>query len=137
MSQDTEHLKLLAIFHYVVAGLAAIFSCFPIIHLAVGLAMVTGYIEDADPAAQWVGWAFVIFATGFILCGWAFSVAVFLAGRALAKRTRYKFCLVMAGIECMFTPPGTVLGVFTIVVLMRPSVKQLFGVDPEPAGQET
>jgi len=32
-------------------------------------------------------------------------------------------------------PMGTVLGIFTIVVLMRPSVKTLFGVaEPQPAG---
>jgi hypothetical protein len=33
----------------------------------------------------------------------------------------------MAGIECIFMPVGTVLGVFTIIVLMRDSVKELFG----------
>ena len=32
----------------------------------------------------------------------------------------------MAGIECIFMPFGTVLGVFTIIVLMRPSMKELF-----------
>jgi len=36
----------------------------------------------------------------------------------------------MAGIECLFMPFGTVLGVFTIMVLMRDPVKQLFGVNP-------
>jgi hypothetical protein len=35
---------------------------------------------------------------------------------------------VMAGVECIFAPFGTVLGVFTIIVLMRESVKQLFTV---------
>lgn len=32
----------------------------------------------------------------------------------------------MAAVECMLMPFGTVLGVFTIVVLMRESVKKLF-----------
>jgi hypothetical protein len=36
--------------------------------------------------------------------------------------------LAIAGIECIFIPFGTVLGVFTIIVLMRPTVKELFGV---------
>jgi hypothetical protein len=39
------------------------------------------------------------------------------------------YCLVVAGIECIFMPFGTVLGVFTIIVLMRPSVRNLFGVE--------
>jgi hypothetical protein len=30
--------------------------------------------------------------------------------------------------ECLWMPVGTVLGVFTIIVLMRPRVKRLFGV---------
>jgi len=36
------------------------------------------------------------------------------------------FCLVMGGVESIFMPFGTILGVFTISVLMRESVKQLF-----------
>ena len=39
------------------------------------------------------------------------------------------YCLVMAGIECLFMPFGTVLGVFTIIVLMRESVKEMFKVN--------
>ena len=30
MAQDDEHLRLLSIFHYVVAGMAALFAMFPI-----------------------------------------------------------------------------------------------------------
>ena len=49
------------------------------------------------------------------------------AGRRLAQRRSYMFCMVMAGVACMLTPVGTVLGVFTIIVLNRPSVRRLFG----------
>jgi hypothetical protein len=62
---------------------------------------------------------------------WTFAAAVVIAGQKLAARTSYTYCLVVAAIECMFTPFGTVLGVLTIIVLMRPSVKKLFGY---PAG---
>jgi hypothetical protein len=52
------------------------------------------------------------------------------AGRSLARRKRYLFCLIVAGTMCvMCNPLGTVLGVFTIVVLLRPSVKELFGAN--------
>jgi len=40
------------------------------------------------------------------------------------------FCLVVSGIECILTPLGTVLSVFTIIVLMRESLKRLFTADP-------
>ena len=43
------------------------------------------------------------------------------------------FCIVVAGVECMIMPFGTVLGVFTLIMLMKDSVKALFesGVPPE------
>jgi hypothetical protein len=46
----------------------------------------------------------------------------------------YIFCLVIAAVECIFMPFGTVLGVFTIIVLQRPTVKAMFrGQSPAQA----
>ena len=36
MNQDAEHLRLLSIFHYIVGGLAALFSFFPLLYTTVG-----------------------------------------------------------------------------------------------------
>ena len=57
---------------------------------------------------------------------------VVLAGRRLAALRSHTFCLVVAGIECFFMPFGTILGVFTILTLLKPEAKRLFGVE-EPA----
>ena len=46
-----------------------------------------------------------------------------------ARRRDGNEALIVAGLECMMMPFGTVLGVFTIIVLLRPSVRQLFGED--------
>jgi hypothetical protein len=129
--QDAEHLRLLSIFHYVVAGVLALFSLFPVVHLVVGIALVTGAFENIDhgnPPPAFVGWIFIIVPSMFILCGLTLSTCIAIAGYRLRRHTRYLFCLVVAGIECIFVPFGTVLGVFTIVVLMNPTVKELFGV---------
>ena len=90
--------------------------------------MVIGWegFGDQDPVAGFMGWFFVAFSGAFILAGWAFAICLFLAGRYLAQQRHYTFCLVMAGVACMFMPFGTVLGVFTIIVLVRESVKELF-----------
>jgi len=130
---EAEHLRLLSIFHYVVAGMAALFACFPLIHLALGLFMVIapekfGPPKDQPPA--FIGWFFVAFAGFFILAGWTFAALVLTAGRFIARRKHYTFCFVMACIECMFMPFGTVLGVFTIIVFIRQSVKALFTPKP-------
>ena len=129
--QDRQHLDLLGIFHYVVAGLGALFSLFPVIHLVIGLAMVTGHMNDlhakpGEPDPALVGWFFVAFAGVVIACGLTVSALLAYAGRCLRQRRRYTFCLVMAAISCAFMPFGTVLGIFTLIVLTKPAVKPSF-----------
>ena len=137
MDQDQQYLKILSIFHFVVAGISALFACFPILHFVAGIVMlcvgfgmgISG--EAALPEAVipgFVGLFFALIAGSMILFGWAFAVCEALAGWFISKRSRYMYCLVMAGVECIFVPFGTVLGVFTIITLMKPSVKELFGV---------
>lgn len=126
---DIEHLRLLSIFHYVIGGLAALVSLFPVIHLVMGVAMVTGRMADASdrPAAMAMGWFFIVVAVCMIAFGMAFAVCLILAGRFLTQRVHYTFCFVMAALACAFFPFGTILGIFTIVVLVRPGVKEMFG----------
>jgi hypothetical protein len=128
-NQDAEHLRLLSIFHYIVAGLMALIACLPILHLVFGVAVVSGALDGAKsgPPPGVVGWFFVIVAAGAILSGWTLAVCTAVAGKSLANRKRYLFCLVVAGVMAVTCMPfGTVLGVFTILVLMRPSVKAAF-----------
>ena len=130
-TQDLEHLKLLSIFHYVVAGATALFALFPLLHVAFGVAMVSGRM-DADLDAQLVGWFFIAFASVAIAVGLTLAVCILLAGRSLAQRKKRTFCMVVGGLECLLMPYGTVLGVFTLIVLMRPSMPGLFGEAPPP-----
>ncbi len=117
MNQDAEHLRLLSIFHYVVAGAAAFCSFFPLIYTAVGFVFValsrhppTNPSQQPPPAA--LGWALV-----------GVGIFLFLLGAVFA------LVLAFAGIECVFIPLGTILGVFTIIVLSRESVKTLFSTE--------
>jgi hypothetical protein len=130
MNDDLQHLKLLSIFHYVVASMAALMGCMPIIHLVLGIALLSGAFpsrsDEPFPGVA-VGWMFVAIASFMIVSMWSLAICLFLAAGFLRQHRRYTFCLLMAGLACLFTPFGTVLGVFTIVVLIRPTVKQLFG----------
>lgn len=130
--QDAEHLRLLSVFHYVVAGLLGVFSLFPVIHLTLGILMVTGQLDDANPPPALFGWMFVLLPALMILGGLALALCMAVAGYKLGHHRAYTYCLVVAAVECLFMPFGTVLGVFTIIVLMRPSVKERFGVTPAP-----
>lgn len=128
--QDAEHLRILSIVHYVVAGLMALFACFPVIHLVVGIGLLTAERDkDGPPAA--VGMIFIAVAAIFILGGWTLAAGIAYAGKSLAERQRHTFCLVVAGVvAATCIPLGTVLGVLTIIVLLRPAVKAAFGVAP-------
>jgi hypothetical protein len=131
MDKDEEHLKLLSIFHYVLGGIMALFACFPIIHLTIGIVMLVApevFQEGRgpEPPMMLLGLMFTIIPGLIILAGWSLAVCVFLSGRWLSLRRHYTFCLVVAALSCLFMPLGTLLGVFTIIVLVRPSVKALF-----------
>ncbi len=139
-SKSTEresHLRLIVIFHYVLGAVAGMFAMFPILHLLFGLMMLfspESFEGQGEAPPAFLGWFFIILAGLFIVIGLAFAVCVIIAGRCIQKRTRYLFCLVMAGIQCMFVPFGTVLGVFTILLLMNEDVKAMFASHSKPSG---
>lgn len=138
MNRDTENLRLLAIFHYVAAGLAAFFSFFPLIYATIGgiFVFVSRHGtpkpgEELPP--EFVGWIFVGLGLVLFLLAIAMAICILIAGRCLSARKGYSLALVVACIECLFIPFGTILGVFTIVALSRESVKTLFLTVKRPA----
>jgi hypothetical protein len=133
MTEDEKHLDLLAIFHYIVGGMTALFACIPLIHVTIGLVLLFVDIPGPNPPPPWIGLIFVILGGLFVLCGWAVATAILVAGRKLQKRKSRTYCLVVGGLECLIMPLGTILGVFTLIVLMKDSTKALFdGTAPAP-----
>jgi hypothetical protein len=126
--QDAEHLRLLSIFHYVVAAFAGLFSLLPLIHLAMGIAILRGAFDSGhgQPPPTFFGWMLIGMATVFILLGLSYTVCLVLTGRWLAARTHYAFCFVIGCLSTPLFPFGTAIGVFTIIVLSRESVKRAF-----------
>ena len=125
MEEDRRHLDLLSVFHYIVGGLTALFASFPLIHVAVGLALLLGDF-NADPPPPFLGWLFMGIGGVLVIGGWTLAVLMIIAGRKLKRRTSRTYCLVVAGLECLAMPLGTILGVFTIITLTKDSVKKLF-----------
>jgi hypothetical protein len=137
-NKDVEHLRLLAIFHYVVAGLAALFSLFPLIYTTIGAIFVfVARHGTAKPGEElppeFLGWMFVGIGSFLFLLGIAMAICILIAGRCLSRHKGYSFALAMACIQCLFVPFGTILGVFTIVALSRESVKGLFSTETAEA----
>ncbi|HEY8962065.1 MAG TPA: hypothetical protein VIM57_07635 [Luteolibacter sp.] len=129
-TQDDEHLKLLAIFHYVLGGLSFLATLGGVLYLFAGFfffqqAITTAGSTTPAPPAE-IGWIFAFIGGLVALFGVAIGVCLILAGRSLTARRNRTFCLVIAGINCLHFPLGTLLGVFTFIVLMRPAIAAQF-----------
>ncbi len=127
MGRDAEHLNLLAMFHFIYAGLTALFSSFFLFHVVIGVMIVTGVLEDeqAEMPIE-IGWLFVIMGSFAVLSGWLLAGLVVMSGIRLRQRRWWLFCMIIAGVLCVMFPLGTVLGVFTIIVLQPDRVREMF-----------
>jgi hypothetical protein len=133
-ARDADHLRLLSIFHYVYGGITALFSCVFIIHIVIGVMMVSGKVpfpngpgspNSSAPPAE-IGWVFIGMGSAIILIGWTLAALTIVSGRCIARRKARTFSLVIAGVNCLSVPLGTTLGVFTFIVLLRDSVAPLY-----------
>jgi hypothetical protein len=138
-SQDANHLSLLAVFYYVMAGFMFLTSLAGLVYVGSGILFLVmpslmtegqGVQSQNEMPPEAVG----IMAGGFMIALGVVFIAILagigvlqiVAANSLRSRQRWVFCLVVAGLNCMHAPLGTLLGVFTFVVLFRPSVKEMF-----------
>lgn len=136
-SKDAEHLRILSICHYVVAGLSFLGIGFLVFHYlfmktVFGNAKMWDKVKDAPPFSpdEFFGFMQWFYVAGGVLMITG-SVLSLMSGRFIARRKARTFSIVVAGLMCMQIPFGTVLGVFTIIVLTRDSVMRLYGAtDP-------
>lgn len=128
-----QYLRYLAVGHYVMAGLAFLFGSIPLIHFVLGLvfafqgATAGGGFTDETFIGLTFGLFFAFVGLVLVLSAWAYGVFLVKAARALQERRHYMLCMVMAAISCVFAPVGTVLGVFTLLLLLDDEVKTAFG----------
>jgi hypothetical protein len=125
-AQDIEHLRLLSIFHWILGAITALFALFPVLHLVVGLMLMTGRTGESDPVASWMGGIFVAFAGFMIACGLTLAGLMIHTARCITRRRSHTLCLIVAGVECTLMPFGTVLGVLTLIALLKPQIRALF-----------
>lgn len=134
---DARHLQLLSVFYYVLAAITVVFSLFAVIYMVAGIIMMASVPMSSRPSGpgapppemmQLMGGMFALMSVFGLLYGLTMAAFFFSGARCLARRTRYTWCLIVAGFACLQMPLGTILGVFTILVLVRPTVKNLFEV---------
>src|SRR5262249_44246249 len=125
---DGEHLRILAICYYVLGGMAIVISSFALLYVAFGLllAVTPQFAHDVkrpnDAAAMGVIGLLMMGAGGLFVClGWLHGGLQIFVGRALQQRRHRTLTLAVAMFTCLSIPLGTLVGVFTLIVLMRPS----------------
>jgi hypothetical protein len=127
---DRTHLKVLSILYYVWGGLAMLGLCGGLIYIVVGAAVAGA---ASIPTTQPQGPPVAVVGGFFIAIG--ACVSIFAAtlgglniyvGRCLSEGRCLTLCQVMAALNCISIPAGTLLGVFTLIVLARPSVAAYF-----------
>jgi hypothetical protein len=130
---NEEHLKLLALGYMISAAISAFFSLFALMYSAMGAFIATMISKTAtstnaanQPPPAFIGW--LLGGIGFVLFLLMIGIAALKlrAAFCIKQRKSRTFCMVIAVICCLGIPYGTLLGVLTIVVLERDSVKILF-----------
>ena len=126
-TRDQDRLRLLSIFHYVLAAMQVLLALFPVIDLVLGMGIVSGRVAGSPEQSSSYGWALVGSSVLAVALGLALAALTLLAGRRLAARQAHSFCMFVAAINCFFFPFGTILGVLTLIMLKRPAVREAFG----------
>ncbi len=144
MERDLRHLRLLGTAYYVCAGITSAIFILPLLYF--NLAFLTLYVNSISLGMSWYlhgapdpdimagdkgpGLMIVIFP---LIFGWVFGIAVlastiasYYCGKSLRTQKNYVFCLVMSALSATSFPFGTILGILSLVVLLRDPVKTLF-----------
>lgn len=125
LDQRQTWIDVLGILHYVYGGVL-------VAALLVGIVFVTVVFGWAGLSGDLEPGVFVPIAmAGFgLLFALALGIANLFAGRWLRARRQWVGSLVVAAINCLNVPVGTLLGVFTIVVLAGDGMRGVFGDRP-------
>lgn len=128
---DDGHLRLLSVLHFVTAGLAIVGLLFLVGHFMIMNTLIRNpemwkNQQNGGPQPDQFfaifQWFYLLMGT-FMLLG---AVGNLLSGMYMRKKKKLMFSMVVSGFNCLNFPLGTVLGVFTFIVLLRDSVRDAY-----------
>jgi len=124
VEQTRRHLRLLGFF-YIIFGLLAL----PVLAMFGFHGLILDQVlantpepeirEFIERIASMIGFTVILFVLLHVVVG-------FYIGGCFRKQRHYTLCMISAIFACLSFPLGTILGVFSIVVLMKPEAKYLF-----------
>ena len=132
--QDKSHLNLLGIFYYISGAINAVVLLIMVIFGGVALVATVAASRQDPEAAIAAIIITVVFGFSFLLVG-TITVLTFLAAHGLQNCQRKILIYIVAALSCMSVPLGTILGVFTFIVMARPGVPAAFDTNALDAHQ--
>ncbi len=136
---NTEQLRLLTLFHYISGGLAIVFSSIFILYLLMISMIVNNPQFKQSTQAQMNGVSpadfisiFIYIFGAIITLGIMYGIAQIIAGNFIKQRKHRLFIIIVAIPNLLFIPYGTLLSIFTLIVLSRPWVVALFNRQDMP-----
>lgn len=122
VDRDDEHLRLLGLYHLIVAGInvlgLVVFIILPLLMGPSYLAAMGAQVGSAEDLQRKL-------MVGLILGGLMTFLYAMNGISLRGKRNRIS-CIIMSVVECLNFPLGMLLGISAIVVLRRESVKAKF-----------
>ncbi len=126
LKADRAHLRILALCYTWVAFLLGLAVIAAVWYLMIGILIVAGVMGQPGPGEVRGGVALIVLSPLAGAAFWTLARYVIVAARSLKGLKRYKYCMITAALFCALPPLGTALGLCTILVLLRDSVKELF-----------
>lgn len=141
MDTTAHDLKLLSVGYFIQGGIATFYGLVFAAYLAIMGAVFGSVLTNVQSRSQVPIPAGVLSLIGVIL-GCVLLLVILMGllmlycGLALRRRRHRLLVLIMAGVNLLSIPYGTVLGIFTILVLQRPAAKAMFDQPLIPPPQQ-
>jgi nitrogen fixation/metabolism regulation signal transduction histidine kinase len=142
MEKDLQHLKLLGTFHYIWGALSLVGALFIGAYFAfIGVVLMntpsSSTTSEESASTGIVGGIMIAAGVVLFLIAIVYGILILMAGGKYRKHQGgYWFCFALAIVTLIVGGiPGIVLGIFSLIVLSRPSVKALYKGESLPGGQ--
>ncbi len=129
---DNEHLRLLSFFHYISGAFTIAFSSMFIFHLIFFGYMTSNpelfqnaEVDNAIEAINIMRIFVAVFGT-FVILGLSYGVCEIVSGVFIKQRKYRLFSMIVAIPRIILIPYGTILSMFTFILLDRDSIKSQY-----------
>lgn len=113
---------------FIIKGIVTLlFSVFPLFYIFLGATLFNGpEVEGLERNVGWIGNFMIIIGVFVFLLLAVGGILTIIAGKYIGNAEKYNFVLVVSILNCLTGILGILLGIFAIVEITKPHVKELF-----------